>query len=246
METAIHLFADADTLSTAAADALITQIERSVAADRDFSLALAGGRTPRRLYELLATSSRSARLPWSRVQIFFGDERTVAPDHADSNYGMARAALFDHVPIPPQNIHRIEAEDPDPAAAARRYEAALRQYFGTADPPCFDLILLGLGTDGHIASLFPDTAILTETDHLAAAVWVPKLDTWRISLTYPVINHARQVWLLVAGADKAAVVADVLGPAARPGRHPVQRLDPAGTLTWYLDRAAATALGDRV
>jgi 6-phosphogluconolactonase len=156
---------------------------------------------------------------------------------------MARAALLQHVAIPPAQIHRIEAEDPDPHAAARRYAELLHTHLPRADGVGrFDLVLLGLGPDGHIASLFPDTEILDEQRSWAAAVHVDKLDAWRISLTYPVIDAAHHIALLVAGDNKAAIVKEVIGvPGAAP-RYPAGRLRPRGELEWFLDRAAARLL----
>ncbi len=209
-------------------------------------IALSGGSTPRMLYQFLATPEQAARVDWGRVHLWFGDERCVGPDDPDSNYGMARDALISHVPVPAANVHRMEGELP-PAEAATRYESALRAAFALAPGalPRFDLIWLGLGPDGHTASLFPGTAALDMTDRLVVANHVPQLNTDRITLTYPVINAAAVVAFLVAGEDKASMVAQILeGDRSDPTRlFPSQRVAPTnGQLLWLLDMAAAGQL----
>lgn len=241
-ERRLHIHTDSAALAHAVA-VRCAELARTAQTDHGaFHVALAGGSTPRLLYRLLATEQR-AHIDWTRTQIYFGDERCVAPDHPDSNYAMAHEALLRHVEIPPAQIHRIEAEDPDPHAAARRYADLLHRRLprphGTGQ---FDLVLLGLGPDGHIASLFPDTAILDEHRAWVAAVHVDKLQAWRISLTYPVINAARHVALLVAGDNKAAIIRDVIGKPDAAARYPAGRLRPAGELEWYIDHAAAHLL----
>ncbi|MCC6302143.1 MAG: 6-phosphogluconolactonase [Gammaproteobacteria bacterium] len=240
----LHIHPDPVALAHAAA-ARFAALARAAQADhRGFHVALAGGSTPRQLYRALATEFRD-RIDWGATHVYFGDERCVPPGHPDSNFGMADEALLSHVALPPAQIHRIEAEDPDPRAAARHYADLLHRHLPRAHGEAtgrFDLVLLGLGPDGHIASLFPDTAILDERRAWAAAVHVDKLQAWRISLTYPVLDAARHLALLVAGEGKAEIVRDVLGETGPAARHPAARLRPRGELEWFLDRAAARLL----
>lgn len=204
-----------------------------------FRVALAGGRTPRRLYECLAGDPHRSAVPWERVEVFWGDERWVPPDHPDSNFRLAHEALLAHVPVPAAGIHPMRAGGtPDEAAAV--YERELRNAFGLSPaggvPPRFDLILLGLGPDGHTASLFPGSPALDAVDHLVAAPFVPALAAYRLTLTLPVLNAAAHVVFLVAGADKAAVLRAALGGTERL---PASRVRPRdGALTWLVDRAA--------
>jgi 6-phosphogluconolactonase len=205
-------------------------------------MVLAGGGTPRRLYEVLAESARATRLDWSRVHVWFGDERCVPPDHHDSNYRMARAALLDHVPIPAAQVHPILADISSVRLDAARYAQALRRHApaGPRGLPCFDLVLLGLGEDGHTASLFPGTCILNERERPVAAVYVPRLKGWRISLTLPALRQARALWVLATGAAKADILRRIWQePAAGL---PVQVLADLETLEWHLDEAAAEYL----
>ena len=209
-------------------------------------IALSGGSTPKAAFELLADPDHPwrNRMPWEKLDIYWVDERCVPPDHAESNYRMTREALLDHVPLRPCQIHRIEAEL-DPEDAADRYEAELRGSFRIdgVQIPRFDLIALGLGDDGHTASLFPHTAALHETSRLVAANHVPRKDAWRITLTWPVINHARSVFFLVAGESKAAILKEVLTSPHDPESLPSQLIWPAsGILTLILDKAAAALL----
>ncbi len=237
----VHIYNNTDALSRAAAQRWIELAEQAIKARGQFHIALSGGTTPRSLYECLASPEFAGRVDWQHVHVWFGDERTVPPGHPDSNYRMACEALLSHVPIPPAHVHRIEAEKD---AAAQAYETLItasipRSAAGVAQ---FDLILLGLGPDGHVASLFPDTAILQERVRQVAAVHVDKLNTWRISLTLPVIDSARHIIVLVAGAAKAEIVRQILTEGQRSVPYPVQMIHPAGTFEWYLDAAAAQAL----
>jgi 6-phosphogluconolactonase len=195
-------------------------------------VSLTGGTTPRKMYEALGRDP--ARVPWRHVHLFWGDERHVPPDHEESNYGMARDALIAHVPIPPAQVHRMRGELP-PEQAAREYE---RELIGT-----FDLMLLGLGEDAHIASIFPGSPVLHERERRVAAPWAPHLKAYRITLTPPALLDARRIVMLVAGPEKAkAVTAAIEGPED-PERWPAQLLRPAGDLVeWLIDRAAARAL----
>jgi 6-phosphogluconolactonase len=202
-----------------------------------FHVALSGGRTPGGLYQLLASEPYASQVDWSRVYIYFGDERYVPMDHLDSNYRMARETLLDLVPIPPKQILRVQTELPDPQLAAANYAQVLQS--SLPEGGCLDLVLLGVGSDGHTASLFPETSILTVYDRLAAAVYVEKLSAWRISMTYPTIEMARQILFLVTGVDKAPVVAHVLTEQPEGRNLPVRRLRAKGEVNWYLDADAA-------
>jgi 6-phosphogluconolactonase len=202
-----------------------------------FAICLSGGSTPRRLYQLLAETPYREAMPWERVHWFWGDERFVPWDHPDSNYRMVREALLAHVPAPAQNIHGI-ATTGDPAAAAQAYERVLKSYYGadTLDPtrPLFDVELLGLGPDGHTASLFPGTKILEERQRWVAEIVGAKPEV-RITLTYPPLENSRHTAFLVAGADKRAALAGVL---AGDLTLPAARLRSAGELVWYVDEQA--------
>jgi 6-phosphogluconolactonase len=215
----------------------ITALASQVIAEKDsFSIALCGGNTVRALLEVLASPPLERINRWDRWHIYFGDERCVPPDHSESNYGLARAALLERVPIPPENVYRMEGEI-DPEAAAREYGQLLKEKFGEGG---LDLVLLGMGEDGHTASLFPGTSALQELHHRCVANFVPQLNAWRITLTAPFINRARQVMVLVAGAQKARRVQQVLESPADERELPIQLIQPAaGRLLWLLDAAAA-------
>ncbi len=207
-----------------------------------FTVALSGGSTPRGLHQELATSF-SSKLPWDKVFFFWGDERHVPPDSSDSNFRMANETLLSKLPAPQKNIFRIPAELPDAREAAQKYSDTLEQFFHPADDsfPRFDFILLGMGPDGHTASLFPGTAALQEKDEFVVANWVEKLNTFRITFTYPVLNSAVCVMFLVNGDEKAEMVRRALkDPSANL---PCQGVKPAdGELLWYLDKGAAVKL----
>lgn len=244
-ERRLHIHTDQAALARAVAARFEALARAAITSRGGFHVALAGGSTPRLLYRLLATPEWRGRIDWTAAHVYFGDERCVAPEHPDSNYGMARESLLQHVDIPAEQIHRIEAEDPDHAAAARRYANVLQRHLPRSPAHGagrFDLVLLGLGPDGHVASLFPDSAILGEHEAWAAAVHVDKLRAWRISLTYPVINAARHILLVVAGDNKAAIVKDVLVKARGASPYPASRLRPEGEIEWYIDHAAASLL----
>jgi len=230
----VQRFSDLDALSNAAADQMAAL---AGATSGPWHVALSGGSTPERLFELLAARGRDA-LPWDRIHLWWGDERTMPPDHPDSTYGMARRALIDRLELDASRIHRIESER-DPAAAASDYEHALVGALGA--PPAFDLVLLGLGPDGHTASLFPGSPAIAETQRWCVANPVDSPvahgKTTRITLTAPAINAAREIRFLVAGADKAGVLRAVLeGPR---GKYPAQLIHGA---TWLVDAAAAKEL----
>jgi 6-phosphogluconolactonase len=205
------------------------------AVDR-FSLALSGGSTPKILFELLASDAYKSRIDWPRVEIFFADERCVPPEHADSNFRMANETLLSKVPIPRENVHRMRGEI-EPNEAAKEYGEMLKERFNDDG---LDMLLLGMGDDGHTASLFPGTEALKEAKHRCVANFVPKLNTWRITLSAPFINRANKILVLVTGQSKAVRVAEVLEGPRDPGRLPIQLIEPInGTLTWLLDVEAA-------
>jgi 6-phosphogluconolactonase len=239
------ILADGGAVSQAAAREFSRLARESVAAKGEFSVALAGGSTPRGAYQILAKEGQE--LPWDRIQVFFGDERAVPPEHADSNYGMARDALLSHVAIPAGNVHRMKGEV-EAVAAAEQYEGIVRRHFGVGNGelPRFDLILLGMGDDGHTASLFPGTDALSETSRLVAANWVKKFQQFRLTFTFPVLNNAAEVMFLIAGPAKAKVIGEIFRQTTPANRYPVQKVKPtAGRLLWLLDRAAAQSLGTR-
>ncbi len=238
----VQSFPDIDALSQAAAEHIVTAAAAAIAAHGRFSIGLSGGSTPRPLFERLAREPFSGQIDWENVHVFWGDERCVPPDHADSNFRMARETLLDHVPLPDDNVHRIKGER-DPAQAAEEYEHTLRMFFSGAAWPRFDLLLQGLGDDGHTASLFPGTAALHDQSHWVAANYVPKFDAWRITLTAPAINAASEIMFLVAGANKAAALRAVLHGPHQPDTYPAQLIQPVGgTLIWLVDEAAAAHL----
>jgi 6-phosphogluconolactonase len=209
-----------------------------------FTIALSGGSTPRSLYNLLATNAR-ASLPWDKMFFFFGDERHVPPTNKDSNFKMADEAMLSKLPIPKENVFRVPAENPDAAAAAQAYEQSLQKFFALepGQVPVFDLILLGLGPDGHTASLFPGTAALQEKSKLVVANWVGKFETHRITLTLPVLNAARMVAFLVSGTDKSAALQSVLQGDPPGEQYPAKLVHPSnGKLIWLVDCAAASGL----
>jgi len=228
-------------LFQAAATEFAAVASQAVQRSGRFSVALSGGSTPKSLYSLLA-SGAIPNIPWEKIFFFFGDERFVPPDHPDSNHRMAReAGLFAKVPA--EQVFRVRTEEQDADAAARAYEQTLREFFSLppGEFPRFDLILLGLGPDGHTASLFPGTAALNENSRLVVANWVDKFRTYRITFTLPVLNRAGCVLFLVSGADKANIVREVL--ENEKANLPSQNVRPAdGRLLWLLDRAAASRI----
>src|SRR3989440_6995670 len=238
----VHVFDDPEQVAREAAGLFVRLSIEAVSERGSFSVALSGGTTPRRIYELLASDDYRPQVPWAKVHPFFGDERTVAPDHPDSNYRMANEALLSLVPIPSKNVHRIDGVG-DAAANASQYESELREFFGDAAWPRLDLVMLGMGDDGHTASLFPGTTALAEERAWVVANWVEKFQTWRITLTAPAINAARRVLFLVTGATKAERLREVLRGEQHPTRLPSQLIRPRdGTLEWFVDRAAAEKL----
>jgi 6-phosphogluconolactonase len=229
-------------LFQAAAEEFLSQGNQAIAARGKFTVALSGGSTPRGLFRLLASGSIPS-IPWDKIFFWWSDERHVPPGDPESNYGMANEALLSKVPVPAGNVFRVRAEEKDAKVAASDYEQALRRFFALSpgEFPRFDLIYLGIGPDGHTASLFPGSAGLEEKSRLVIANWVEKFKTDRITFTYPVLNASACVMFLVSGPDKAAILREVL---ENPDRGlPCQQVRPGhGRLVWLLDRAAAGAL----
>ena len=241
MSESVEVYADGAALAEAVAEQIVTLAWSAITARGRFSIGLSGGSTPRGLFELLAHESYASRLDWSRVHVFWGDERCVPPDDPESNYGMAREALLKYVPLPDENVRRVRGELP-PTQAADDYERALRRFFDDQKPR-FDLLLQGMGDDGHTASLFPNTKALRERNRWVIPNYVPKLDTWRITLTVTAINAARNVIFIVSGAGKAQALHDVLEGPHQPDNLPSQFFAPAnGQVTWMVDEAAASLL----
>ncbi len=246
----VQILESSTAISEAVARHWQTLSRAAIDARGEFHVALAGGSTPRTLYERLARADYCEALDWEHTHIYFGDERCVPQDHADSNFHMAQQALLSRVPIPPSQIHPMFAPNGSPQQSAEqnaaRYAALLKAQLPLSDTgfPVFDLILLGMGNDGHTASLFPGTGILQQEAEPVAAQFVDKLDVWRISLTFPAINAARQVAILVSGEAKAGRLAelarDMNDESGAP--YPIQRVNPQGRLNWYLDVAAASQL----
>jgi 6-phosphogluconolactonase len=236
----LDVLPDAGALAGAAAERITECLTGAIQTRGQAVLVLSGGSTPRLTYERLSEPALASRVPWACVHVLWGDERCVPPDHADSNYRMAREMWLDRVPVPPANVHRIHGED-DPAAAASAYEAILRDLVRTAGPP--DLVLLGLGEDGHTGSLFPGGAAARERTRWVVPEYAAATARWRVTLTPVVINTAAEVLFLVSGALKAGILERVLQGPHRPDELPVQTIAPVrGRVRWLVDRAAAAEL----
>jgi 6-phosphogluconolactonase len=234
----IKVLPDPPAIAEEAALRIVRAAEEAIALTERFAIALSGGSTPKLLHHLLATQHRDA-VEWARVEIFFGDERCVPPDHIESNYLMARETLLSKVPIPGDNIYRMRGEI-DPNEAAKEYGLMLKEKFGDRG---LDLILLGMGEDGHTLSLFPGTAAVRETQHRCVANYAEHSTTgksWRITMTAPFVNRSGEVLVMVTGAAKAQTLAHVLEGPRDPDRFPVQLIQPhSGKLTWLVDAPAA-------
>ncbi len=240
-ERQIIICRDNADLSERAAEEFVRLARQAIQLAGRFTVALSGGSTPKALYTLLATPGFAQRLSWNRVHLFWGDERCVPPDHPESNYRMVEETLISKIQIPQENVHRMAGEKA-PQIAAREYEAELKKFFELADGalPRFDLILLGLGEDGHTASLFPGSAALNEEEHLVAAVYVDKMNTYRLTLTLPVLNAGKEVIFLVAGSSKAAIVKELLGGQASATNYPAAKIQARdGKLIWMITADAA-------
>jgi 6-phosphogluconolactonase len=234
----LRVYDDARQLSEAAARMFVEEARRRIDESGRFAVALAGGSTPKATYEILARGYGGPEdLDWSKVHAFFGDERSVPPDHEDSNYRVAREALLSHVPV--GSVHRMRGEM-EPREAAALYEKELEEFFG--GPPVLDLVLLGIGEDGHTASLFPDTPALDARDRWAVENPVEKLNTTRLTLTVPAVDAARKVAFLVAGEGKAEALEEILEGDANPHKYPAKLVRPEAEVAWMVDRAAARLL----
>jgi 6-phosphogluconolactonase len=232
---------NADDLCRQAAAEFVDTAKKSRHDRGRFAVALSGGSTPRALYALLAAPGYKEEIFWPQVHLFWGDERCVPPDHADSNYRMVRESLLSKIQIPEANVHRMAGEK-EPRVAAAEYERELIQFFQLSNDelPRFDLILLGLGEDGHTASLFPGSDALKETRRLVVANYVAKFNAHRLTLTLPVLNHGAAVLFLITGAGKAAVVKEILTDGGDPSRFPAAQIQPTnGRLMWIVTEDAA-------
>ena len=241
MTADVRVYSDVNELSLYAAQAAVAVIRHAVDTAGTCSLVLSGGDTPRTLYGLLASRFRD-EVPWTQVHLFWGDERYVPQNDAHSNYRMAREALLQRVPCPAANIHPMPTQSPDPDAAARDYEATLRSHFpGTG--PRFDLLLLGLGPEGHTASLFPESPAIAEPTRWVLAVKAPTDPAVRLTLTPPALSQAAHVYFLVAGSGKAGALGQVVSGTVDPQIYPAAAIRPVhGKITWWVDRGAAAEL----
>ena len=246
----VELFANGMEIARRAAADVVHIAGDAVAAHGAFTIALSGGSTPKVLYALLAEHpSLRNSLPWDKMKVFFGDERHVGPGHADSNFQMATDAMLSKVPLRPDQVHRIKGEYPDTAQAAAEYEEVIRREFGlqAGTFPRFDLILLGMGSEGHTLSLFPGTKALNETQRIVTSNWVGKLCADRVTLTAPAANNAANVIFMITGADKACALKSVLGGPLEPEQLPAQMIQPAnGNVSWLVDQAAGSLLSKRI
>jgi 6-phosphogluconolactonase len=238
----VLVFESPEQLAVAAAERFVECADETQSRNDQFCVALAGGNTPRRVYELLATESFKSRIDWSRVHLFFGDERAVPPDHPDSNYAMVNETLISKIAIPPSNVHPIPGAG-DAKENARQYENQLRSFFTGQSWPRFDLVLLGMGEDGHTASLSPNSEASQEKSRWVVSTRNEQLAQDRITLTIPVFNHARHVVFLVVGQKKAQRLNEVFRPQAASDQLPAQKIKPTdGTVEWLADAAAASLL----
>jgi 6-phosphogluconolactonase len=241
----IHILKNLEQVSAAAAEEVIECAVNAVEARGVFRVALSGGSTPKTLYSKLSTDEDlKKQMPWQQTHFFWSDERTVPPDHPESNFRMVQEAMFKHIDVSELQLHRIQAERADHMRVAEEYEKEIRQHFGVSpmEMPEFDLILLGMGPDGHTASLFPGTEALNEQIRLVVSNWVPKFNTYRITFTVPLINHASAVMFIVCGEDKAAALKAVIEGPYDPEVYPSQLIKPEGKLILFVDQAAGKLL----
>jgi 6-phosphogluconolactonase len=241
----VKIFPDPERLAQAAAEHFVSTAENAIQTRGVFSVSLSGGTTPMLLYRLLASEPYSERVDWSRTQVFWGDERCVPPDNPESNYYHAKKVLLDNIPLPEENVHRILAEK-KPEQAAEDYEETLLKFFSSLSDEeersnaSFDLVLLGMGDDGHTASLFPGTLAIHEDTRWVMAQYIDRLAAWRITLTPAILNRAVHITFLVSGAGKSYTLQRVIYGSYQPDRYPAQIIKPVnGELTWFVDEAAA-------
>ena len=236
----VEVYPDTETLARAAANRIASILQQTLAEKESATLVLTGGSTPKPVYELLSLPAYSAQVEWSRVHLFWGDERCVPPNHPESNFGMAWDALVSKIPVPPAYVHRMPGEMPDAEEAASLYETEIKSALPGLAPPSFDLVLFGMGKDGHTASLFPGTH--WDENRLVIANKVPETGARRISMTPRIFNKAHAGLFLVAGLDKSQVLAEVLkNPASGL---PAAAIRPEGSLTWMIDEAASNLIRD--
>ncbi len=241
MNADVRIHPDGDTLSREVARAIVFRMNDTLTTTNRFSLSLAGGQTPRTLYRVLATEYRD-KIPWSRLHLFWGDERYVPRDDPGSNYRLVRESLLDHVAIPGENVYAAPTDLPEPEDAATAYELTLRGWFPTSWPR-FDLVLLGLGSDGHTASLFPGSPALAERTRWVMTARAPVEPRLRLTLTLPVLNHAALVFFLVTGGEKADVLRRVLASPSEPIAYPAAAVRPEeGGVVWWVDEHAAKSV----
>jgi 6-phosphogluconolactonase len=241
MTADIFLFPDHESMSHRGASIITVLTGNAIASGRRCRIALSGGITPLRMFGLLCTAYKKD-IRWDLTELFWVDERCVPPDHEDSNYGRTCEALLSGLDIPGENVHRIKGEM-NPAEAAIEYEKDLRRSFGDAVLPVFDLVILGIGSDGHIASLLPGSPALDEKDHLAIPVYAEHLKSWRITLTLPVLNNAAHILFLVSGRKKAAVLKKIMDQGEESRSYPAGLIEPVhGSVTWLIDREAGSLL----
>ena len=241
MNNQVTICRDAEHLYRVAAAQFVTLARAAAQAAGRFTVALSGGSTPKSLYTLLATPEYRQQMPWSRIHLFWGDERCVPPDHPESNYRMVQETLLTRINIPQRNVHRMAGEK-NPEIAAAEYEQELSNFFQLSEggTPCFDLILLGLGEDGHTASLFPGSEAVEDMKHLVTTVYVEKLGSHRLTLTLPVLNNGAQIVFLVSGKSKAAILREILGATFASSTPPAAKIQPVnGQLTWLVTQDAA-------
>jgi 6-phosphogluconolactonase len=239
----ILVYPDLEDLSRNVAEEFVRLVEQAVRSSGRFTVALSGGETPQRLYQLLPEAAYSERVPWKSVHFFWGDERCVPPEHSESNYRMARELLLARIPVPEENVRRMAGEK-QPQVAAAEYEQTLIDFFRLTpgEWPRFDLMLMGIGEDGHTASLFPENDALRNQEKLVLAPYVEKLKAHRLTLILPVINHAANIWFLVSGASKATVMTEIFKANSGTPRIPATLVKPVdGSMTWFITEDAAAA-----
>jgi 6-phosphogluconolactonase len=243
----VNVLKTVELVNRAVAEDVLALCQTCIEKHGAFYMALSGGGTPKKLYQLIASDEYRDKYPWEKIHVFFGDERCVPEDHEDSNLRMAKEALLDKVPIPAHNIHPIRIDVDDVVASAARYHDELLSVLPNENgTPTFDLVLLGIGDDGHTASLFPGTPILNQMDKYADAVYVEKFQSWRISITYPIINAAANIYLLATGDSKASIVKSVMFDEPPTEPYPIQRINGQGNMFWYLDDEAAAQAAEVV